>query len=73
MQPKTRKLQQLCCNQGAYISGLVATDLLQQADIRIRSHGLQQLVDNKSGQIVQVGYQYMLSTGLLKVVSTTCN
>ena len=49
----------------------------QQADIRMRSHGLRQLVDDKSvascEQTCASCCQNLLSTGLLQVVSTRCN
>ena len=53
----------------------------QQADIRMRSHGLRQLVDDRfvvascqhSTDLLQVDCQNLLSTGLLQVVSTSCN
>ena len=44
-------------------------NLLQQAVIRMRSHGLQQL----STDLLQVDYYNLLSTGLLQAVSTSCN
>ena len=65
----------------------VATSLLtsyyrlyQQADIRMRLHGLRQLVDDKSVasllqvccKLLQVDCQNLLSTGLLQVSSISC-
>ena len=48
----------------------------QQADIKMRLHGLRQIVDYKSVagclHLSQVDYQNLLSTGLLQVVSTCC-
>ena len=77
-QPKTSNLQQLDI--------LTPCNILdQQADIRMRSHGLRQLVDDKSvascqqtccklsTDLLQVDCQNLLSTGLLQVVSTSCN
>ena len=72
----------------------VATSLLtscdnlsQQADLRMRSHGLRQLVHDSlfttacsrqaccklSTDLLQVDNPNLLSTGLLQVVSTSCN
>ena len=50
----------------------------QQADIRTRSHGLRQLLEHKSVANCQktcckFGCQNVLATGLLQVVSTSCN
>ena len=61
-QLKTRKLQQTC---------------YEQADIRMRSHGLRQLVDDRpvtklSTDLLQVGYQKFAFTGLLQVVLKSC-
>ena len=48
----------------------------QQADIKMRLHGLRQIVDDKSvaghRHLSQVDYENLLSTGLLQVVSTCC-
>ena len=49
-------------------------NLLQQADIRMRSHGLQQLVDDKSvASCQQACCKLIISTGLVQFVSTSCN
>ena len=51
-------------------------NLLQQADIRMRSHGLRQLVDNKSfASCQQTCGKLIISTGLLQLVlqMTSCN
>ena len=56
-------------------------NLLQQADIRIHLHGLQQLVTTSLLQVVNklvASYQQTcckltISTGLLQSVSTSCN
>ena len=49
-------------------------NLLQQADIRMRSHGLRQLVDKKSvASCQQACCKLVILTGLLQVVSTSCN
>ena len=50
----------------------------QQADIRMRSHGLRQLIDDKSVASCQqtcckLIVKNLLSTGLLQVVSTSCD
>ena len=57
-QPKMRKLQQIC---------------YEQADVRMRSHCLRQLVDDRpvtklSTNLLQVDYQKFACTGLLQVV-----
>ena len=56
---------------------LKSTDFFQQADIRMRSHGLRQLVDDSLLQVVnrlvEVDCQNLLSTGLLQIVSTDSN
>ena len=49
-------------------------NLLQQTNIRMRSHGLWQLVDDKSvAGLLQVDCQTLLPTGLLQVVTKSCN
>ena len=54
-QPKKHKLQHVCWQS--------ATDLLQQADIRMRSHGLRQLVENKSvASCQQTCYKLIVKT-----------
>ena len=50
----------------------------QQADIRMRSHGLRQLTDDKSVASCQqtcckLIVKNLSSTGLLQVVSTSCD
>ena len=64
-QSKTSKLQQVCGH-------LLATTCYEQANIRMRSRGLRQLVDNKSVACCH-DCQNLLSTGLLQVVSRSCN
>ena len=50
-------------------------NLLQQADIRMRSHGLRQFVDVKSCKLstdlMHVHCPNVISTGLVQVVSTS--
>ena len=55
-------------------------NLLQQADIRMRSHGLRQLgasplqvVNRVVASYQQTCCKLIISTGLLQVVSTNCN
>ena len=47
-------------------------NLLQQADIRMRSHGLRQLVTTTTS-CQETCYKLINLTGLLQVVSTSCN
>ena len=48
--------------------------MLQQADVRMRSHGLRQLVDDKSvASCQQVCCKLINLTGLLQLVLTSCN
>ena len=55
---KTHKLQQVHSHP--------ATDFLQLANIRMRLHGV-------TTNLLRVDCQNLLSTGLLQVVSTSCN
>ena len=51
--------------------------MLQQVDIRMRSYGLRQLVDDKSiascQQIIADSCKLIISTGFLQVALTSCN
>ena len=58
-QPETRKLQQACCR--------LAASCGHQSDIRMRSHRLLQLDDNKSAASCQQACCKLRSTDLLQV------
>ena len=60
-QPETRKLQQVCCR--------LAVTCGHQADIRMRSHRLLRLNDNKSAASCQQAYCKLRSADLLQIAN----